>query len=290
MLSYVKYMYRINHHKENFMKDVTLDSKIFNDTQMNVNKGKKKIKTIYIYGKNGTGKSTISELIKEQNSDEYDVRLFNGFESIIRNDNQLNSITLGEKNVSIQKEIDVHIDQKNKQTEKCNSLSEDLKNCESKINSVDASLKRLYKTSAKSIKIDLNIMNYDKRDFENDIPYAKKLDESDIRVYKETLNTKTLAKKEYIPIFIDIKNILEEVNKLLQTSIVKNSVNITFNSNKEENWVNQGIELHKEYDKCIFCGNNISTKRWTSLTNYFNNEVNNLSNRIYSIEKKIKEQ
>lgn len=59
----------------------------------------------FIFGKNGTGKSTLTRLIKEQKSDEYDVRIFDGFEGVVGKDNKLNAVVLGEKNNEIDNKI-----------------------------------------------------------------------------------------------------------------------------------------------------------------------------------------
>ena len=58
-----------------------------------------------IFGKNGTGKSTICKLIKQQIKDN-DVRIFDGFENIIDDNKRLNAVVLGEENVQIKKNID----------------------------------------------------------------------------------------------------------------------------------------------------------------------------------------
>ena len=73
----------------------------------------------FIFGKNGTGKSTISKLLQEQNIS-YDLRLFQGFESVIGENNQLNAVILGEENKKINDEIRLNsniILQKNKEKE-----------------------------------------------------------------------------------------------------------------------------------------------------------------------------
>ena len=58
---------------------------IFEDNELELDK-----KITFIFGKNGTGKSTITEEIKKLNSD-YDVSVFQGFNNII-DENQLNLV------------------------------------------------------------------------------------------------------------------------------------------------------------------------------------------------------
>ena len=45
----------------------------------------------FLYGKNGTGKSTLTSLFREQISD-YDVRVFQGFEGVIGSNKKLNAV------------------------------------------------------------------------------------------------------------------------------------------------------------------------------------------------------
>ena len=54
----------------------------------------------FIFGKNGTGKSSIVTCIEEQYSEEYDIRVFQGYERIVAEQGQLNSIALGTENVA----------------------------------------------------------------------------------------------------------------------------------------------------------------------------------------------
>ena len=50
---------------------------VFEDKELEINR-----KITFIFGKNGTGKSTIAKLIEEQEKG-YDVRIFNGFDGVI---------------------------------------------------------------------------------------------------------------------------------------------------------------------------------------------------------------
>ena len=45
-----------------------------------------------IFGKNGSGKSSITKAIKEEYSETYDIRIFQGMDSIIKDNKKLNSI------------------------------------------------------------------------------------------------------------------------------------------------------------------------------------------------------
>ena len=59
----------------------------------------------FVFGKNGTGKSTITSLMNEQYGDSLDIRVFQGFNSIVGEDKKLNAVTLGEENTSINEQI-----------------------------------------------------------------------------------------------------------------------------------------------------------------------------------------
>ena len=60
----------------------------------------------FIFGKNGTGKSTITKVIQSQYGEEYDIRVFQGYENIVIEKEGLNVISLGAENVKLQPEID----------------------------------------------------------------------------------------------------------------------------------------------------------------------------------------
>lgn len=60
----------------------------------------------FFYGKNGTGKSTLCTIIREQLKDRFDVRIFQGFESVLGENHKLNAVILGEENNKIQEQID----------------------------------------------------------------------------------------------------------------------------------------------------------------------------------------
>lgn len=67
-----------------------------------------------IFGKNGTGKTSLCKLVSEQIKD-MDVRIFNGFDNILGSNEKLNAVILGEDNVQIEKQIEK---ERNKQSQK----------------------------------------------------------------------------------------------------------------------------------------------------------------------------
>lgn len=79
-------------------------------------------KVTFIYGKNGTGKTTLSHLIKEQCEKEYDVELFQGFDGVVDSDYKLNAVILGEENVTVSKKIAVLQEKTKKINDKIDEL------------------------------------------------------------------------------------------------------------------------------------------------------------------------
>ena len=73
---------------------------IFEDSELELDK-----KITFIFGKNGTGKSTFTEEIKKMTSD-YEVSVFQGFNNIIDENHRLNAVVLGEENMAINAKIE----------------------------------------------------------------------------------------------------------------------------------------------------------------------------------------
>lgn len=62
-------------------------------------------KITFFFGKNGTGKSTITESIKSL-MPEYEVLVFQGFSNLIDENKRLNAVVLGEENAEISRQIE----------------------------------------------------------------------------------------------------------------------------------------------------------------------------------------
>lgn len=177
------------------------DVNLFVDNSIDFDK-----KVNYIYGPNGTGKTTISDILK-QKSNEYDVHVFQGFDSVISDRDTLNAIVLGSKNVEISAKIDeidkILADKKNEIKKIKETVSEpkdsSIKNYWTtknekvkKYNSMQNQIDSIFSSCASEIKKMTNPQivktNYNKTNFKNDISNAKLLEQDEIKVYRDTIN------------------------------------------------------------------------------------------------------
>ncbi|MDC6327177.1 AAA family ATPase [Staphylococcus auricularis] len=276
------------------IKQISLPDDRFEDEKMVDLKRKN-----FIFGKNGTGKTSIVEAILKQYDNEYDIRVFQGFESVLSDNGELNAITLGEINTELQPLI-------NKKKEIIKELNNDItepkhkeKNTYSEFikakyshSKLENKLDKFYSNSASKIKNEhpeWTGPNYKKGNFEQDIDNAKVLTQSDLNKYKEqeSQNTINIGEKKYFyeP---EYKEITETVNNLITRNITKYAIQ-KFSSNEEMNWVKEGLSIHKDKTQCAFCGSKLEDKRINDLSLYFNDEVKLLEQEIDNTIKEIQE-
>lgn len=85
-----------------------------------------------------------------------------------------------------------------------------------------------------------------------------------------------------IPDFVQ-KSIIEKIGRINQDiCCVPNVVDVdTLVTNPDaSNWVQQGIEYHKDSSRCIFCGSTLTGERLEELRAHFSNEVEDLQTRL----------
>ncbi|MDC0827051.1 AAA family ATPase [Lactococcus petauri] len=247
----------------------------------------------FIYGKNGTGKSSLVKAIKEQYSDDYDIKIFDGWRGIIKKNNYLDAIALGEINVDKQTEID-EIDNKIKEIEKeiiePQDDTENLKKKQIKIyNSYDRQYRKIenfYTSSASTITSKLSLgRSYDKRNFKRDINQANTLSNQDVNRLTETIKAEkiSISSKKSFPT-IDLEKYLMATNKILQTVVLPSGIiNELTNNLGKQNFAKLGMKLHSretDDEPCSFCGSIISKERWDQLDRYFSDEVEKLDMRV----------
>lgn len=259
----------------------------------------------FVYGKNGTGKTSISHAILKQYNDQFDIHLFEGFRSVVGDNHILDAISLGTKNTSVQPLIE---DAQNKLTEidrdlvpldnQGTNLYSKLQRINEKFEQQKKTLDDCYVKSAKEIKNKhqklVNKFYYNKKDFIKDIPLAHKLTVDEVQKQILLLDQKVLGKVDEVHFpTIDLSKYLKAINEILEAKIVKSAL-ISFKNRDEQEWARQGLNLHQhsngEYEQiCSFCGSPLSSNRIEELNSYFSDEVKKLELRINRAQEQLKE-
>lgn len=282
------------------------DSNLFKDDNLILDKD-----INFIFGKNGTGKSTITSLIEKTMDTDFNIRIFQGFDSVLGEDEKLNAVILGEENTSVNqqvKEKDKEILEITSGIEKIKlTISEPkdskvenfhtkyhkaFKEKKDKENEID----RFHTNSARQIsrnsQLVENARSYNKNVFKSEIIKGKYLEKNEIEKFEETLKSeKKLAKNITFPT-IGLEKYLDSVNEILNEKVEsKIIVEELQNDSQKLSFAQTGMELHNEGENCAFCGNKVSEERLHSLKSYFSaDEVKNLSDRIVKGKQLISQQ
>ncbi|GMO34044.1 MAG: hypothetical protein Ta2B_14540 [Termitinemataceae bacterium] len=256
----------------------------------------------FVFGKNGTGKTTITDAIKNQLSSQYNVCVFKDFENIVGENRRLDAIALGKENTEIQKQIDEiekNIAEIKKEIEKTENKPENLFTKAEKLKKEHEEQNRridsFYTQSAQKIK---NIStpqiaktSYDKNGFKNEIGNAKLLSDDEIKKHKATIKAEQKATIIKIPFpVIVLSEFLKSTNEILQSKVTQQQIITELqNSTDKQNFAKEGLRIHKHEkgEKCAFCGNEISDDRWARLGSYFNDEVKKFESCIDNEMSKI---
>lgn len=242
----------------------------------------------FVFGKNGTGKSTLTKLLKEYGKKEYDVRVFQGFENMVGENNRLNAVILGEKNNEIAQEIEIKKEDIKKREEEIDKINLEIKepkdNSENlwkkfeeikrNINQKNSQIQDFYTNSAAKIKKmtdpQISKTTYNKNDFILEKKNVKLLGEADIEYLKKLIKSEVKTAQEIEFPNINLQDELNKINSILEKK-VKEKVSIKRLENNEEkrNFAKKGLHLHKVGEFCSFCGNIINEKEYSELVKYF---------------------
>lgn len=263
----------------------------------------------FVYGKNGSGKSSLTKLLlDEYNSDNIKVVAFQGFESIIGENDMLNAIILGENN----KKIEAQISEKNNMKMELKKQIGDLeKTIDANVNeskgfqkqSIDESIRNLNRnkeqfftaiareiTNLYDKKLVANPRSYNKNSVIRESSQATVIPETEFKdlvdiIYAQESNSIALIS----PVnFISPHDYIDEINKLLNLCVEERCA-IVVESNEEREYLKKGLDLHKPGDKCKFCGNIVSEVRYSTIKNYFDaDEVKAITIKLDCLKGQVK--
>ena len=263
----------------------------------------------FVYGKNGSGKSSLTKLLlDEYNSDNIKVVAFQGFESIIGENDMLNAIILGENN----KKIEAQISEKNNMKMELKKQIGDLeKTIDANVNeskgfqkqSIDESIRNLNRnkeqfftavareiTNLYDKKLVANPRSYNKNSVIRESSQATVIPETEFKdlvdiIYAQESNSIALISPAN---FISPHDYIDEINKLLNLCVEERCA-IVVESNEEREYLKKGLDLHKPGDKCKFCGNIVSEVRYSTIKNYFDaDEVKAITIKLDCLKGQVK--
>lgn len=257
-------------------------------------------KATFILGKNGTGKTTLTDIIAKQSS-EYETHVFKGFDNIIDKNEKLNAVVLGEENTLINKqitEIEEKIEEKNRDKEivlatlsKPDSEGETnfwtrLIKAEKNLDDANKTIKDFCTQSAAKIRDNkryrLSTSSYNKNYFEREIENASRLSEQDRLQLEDILKSTVKTAKEIDFPTYDLGQLLIDVNHLLEGKVAeKNRVPRLGEDKDKIAFAKQGLNIHKKGDICSFCGSTIEDVVFDELEGYFSaDEVKDFQKEI----------
>lgn len=242
----------------------------------------------FVFGKNGTGKSTLTKLLKKYGEQDYDVRVFQGFENMVGENNRLNAVILGEENNEIAQKIEEKKENIKKREEEKDKINLELKepkdnseNLWKKFEEIEKNIKqkenekeKFYTEAASKIKNmgepQIAKPNYNKTHFEAEKKNAKLLGEADVEYLKKLIKTEVKTAQEIEFPSINLQNELEKINSILEKK-VEEKVRIKRLEDNEEkrDFAKKGLHLHKVGETCSFCGNIIKQEEYEELEKYF---------------------
>lgn len=248
----------------------------------------------FIYGKNGAGKSSITEVIRAQYGETHDVRIFQGFNSVAENE-RFDAISLGIENAELQPQIEAvnkKIDDIKLQIQETDdeNLYKRFRHAESELSNYQTARKHFYSSSASELKnsyTGLTGANYTTRNFQNDIPNSLELNDGEVKRLENLKNQDALRQViEQQVAFEDLGKYLTATNDILTTELIP-SIILKFKSNQEANWAREGLHYHEAGSMCAFCGNEVSEERLENLNSFFDDQIKKFEDRINSAITKI---
>ncbi|AGV73440.1 AAA family ATPase [Lactococcus cremoris] len=273
-------------------------SKIFSDADICL-KNKN-----FIFAKNGSGKSTLSKIIKAQKQADFDVQIFNGFSSLIGENENLDAFALAVNAGENEEKIKEKSQQVEEKTKEWNSINEQitkpeadgenlftkLEKAQKVFKNKDETIKFFRTRAAKQISekhnpvIVENARSYQAPKFKGEISKAKLLQNTEIEQFKQTLKTEEKTANKIIYHSPDFDKYLKSVNEILASKVEEEIAIERISDNQaKRHFAEQGLAIYKDTHNeiCAFCGNVIEDTKLEELKRYFDaDKVKALKDRI----------
>jgi wobble nucleotide-excising tRNase len=272
-----------------------------------------------IYGWNGTGKTTLSRVLRhlekrttpqgevrlKLSSGEFEgnefpnldipVRVFNRDfvnESVFRKDGgELPPIfVFGAESVEKQKEVE-HLRSQRDQAQACvNTLSSEKQRAEKELNQFCIEHARRIKDVLRSSG--QNPYNdYNKSDFKRDAKRMAKGGDGSAHLLSDEEREKLLGQHRATPkakvqkvkyTLPNLREMADKVSQLLNTTVVSATIETLKNDSNLSKWTREGLELHRhrKAERCLFCEQLLPKERLAALEAHFNDQYEQLMQRL----------
>jgi len=268
----------------------------------------------FIFARNGSGKSTFSSIISNQLSGQYDIRIYNGFDSMLGENENLNAFALSvnaSENEKLIEEKQGSLDAKKVELSRilseignpgigdqmATNLTGNLLKAQKDVNEKSKDIENFFTASAAQIKNmnspQISSTSYNKNNFKREMKSAIRLESNAFEQAKDTAKTNEKIAKPITWNKVNLSGYLNSTNSILESEVEEKTRIQRFNDNQDRiNFAAKGLEIHEhnEGEVCAFCGNPISKDTFDELERYFSaDEVENLKARINSGKGKVSE-
>lgn len=136
--------------------------------------------------------------------------------------------------------------------------------------------------------------NYDKTKLKTDIDqvssFASKT-EQEITELKKLLQEETKETIRKVSASLQYDTLVSKTKILLARKVESaDKIQELVENSLLNNWVKEGLDLHKERNTCAFCGQALSSDRFETLQHHFNEEMNSLQNDLKTEITKIEDE
>lgn len=234
----------------------------------------------FIYGKNGTGKSTVARLISNQASDTI---LFNGINGVLREDKQLDAILLGNENVAIESKLREKQESFDKSAEQLTDLEIDNKKkkraYDKRVDDYqDQAWNKLYKHFNSVFPEEMVGWGGGKKQFsfklknllrDNTVMIDESLDEQNLlRRIQSITSGKRLSPYSPFDMSVSSSDFQDALNQI-PTNIAKGKIAKRILKLRATEWVSHGKHYLEAEQPCPFCGQQVSEAHYHELLEQF---------------------